>query len=362
MTKASAKKICIVVSSLGGGGAERSSALLSEILFDIGYDIHIVSVLNKVDYPYKGQLLNLGQLKSQDDSTLGRLKRLRVLKKYLKEHNFDYIIDNRTRIGWFKESVISKWVYNSKKTIYCVRSYNTDMYIHPNHSIGKWLYASAYKIVTVSHAISDKLKSAYGFMNLEVIHNPVTGRLDPIATKEEISDDFIIFYGRLDDEGKNVSLLLEAYSKSKLPEVNMKLKILGQGKDEAMLKHKAEDFQIKDKVEFLGFSPDPFSLVEASYFTVLTSNYEGFPRVLVESLALGTPVVSVNCKSGPNEIITNEHNGLLVENHNADALTSAMNRMLEDKDLYLHCRSNAEASVNKFSKEAIGLQWQALLK
>ncbi len=40
--------------------------MLSELLYDLGFDIHIVSVLDHVDYPYKGELLNLGKLKSQD--------------------------------------------------------------------------------------------------------------------------------------------------------------------------------------------------------------------------------------------------------------------------------------------------------
>ena len=141
----------------------------------------------------------------------------------------------------------------------------------------------------------------------------------------------------------------------------MKLKILGKGKDKAMLIRKAEELQVNEYVEFLDFSPDPFRLVEAAYFTILTSHYEGFPRVLVESLALGTPVVSVDCKSGPSEIVINEHNGLLVENHNVEVLVNAMNRMLLEKDLYLHCKSNAKASVAKFSKEEIGAQWQAIL-
>ncbi|WP_111684341.1 glycosyltransferase [Winogradskyella tangerina] len=362
MSKAEAKKICIVVSSLGGGGAERSSALLSEILFHLGYDVHIVSVLDKIDYPFKGQLLNLGALKSKDDSRLGRLKRLKVFKRYLQTHNFDYIIDNRTRIGWFKEFVISKWVYTSQKTIYCVRSYNTDMYINPSRFLGKWLYNSAFKIVTVSEAISEKLKLEYGFENLEVIHNPIVDEVEILGSKSEITESFIIFYGRLEDKVKNISLLLNAYSRSELPKANMKLKILGKGNDKALLIQKSEELQINDHVEFLGFSPDPFSLVQAAYFTVLTSHYEGFPRVLVESLALGTPVVSVDCKSGPSEIVIHEHNGLLVENHNEEVLVNAMNRMLKDKDLYLHCKSNAKTSVAKFSKEAIGSQWQTLLK
>ena len=86
MPKANNKKICIVVMSLGRGGAERSSGLLSKILYDVGYDVYVVSILNNIEFPYKGELLNLGELKDKNDSSFGRLNRLRVLKNYLKKH------------------------------------------------------------------------------------------------------------------------------------------------------------------------------------------------------------------------------------------------------------------------------------
>lgn len=361
MTRKTSKKICIVVSSLGGGGAEKSAALLSEILFELGNDVHIISVLDRMDYSYKGKLLNLGKLKAEDDTTLGRLKRFFVFRNYLKDHKFDYVIDSRPRRGFLKELIISKIIYKSSKVVYCVRSYKTGRYIHPNRYLGKVLYSSAYRIVSVSRAISEKLKSIYGFKNLDVIYNPFE---EPkfLKKKEYKEDDFVLFYGRLEDAIKNVSLLLVAYSKSNLPKARFKLKILGDGKDKAKLKELVEELKIQSQVEFLGFKSNPYGLVKNSYFTILTSRYEGFPRVLVESLSLGTPVVSVNCKSGPNEIIRHEHNGLLVENHNVNALVNAMNKLLEDKDLYLHCKSNSKVSVKKFSRETIGLQWQAILK
>jgi glycosyltransferase involved in cell wall biosynthesis len=66
----------------------------------------------------------------------------------------------------------------------------------------------------------------------------------------------------------------------------------------------------------LPFNSNPFDIVQNARFTVLTSHYEGFPMSMVESLALGTPVVAVDCNSGPREIVIDEYNGLLVENYN----------------------------------------------
>lgn len=345
--------------SLGRGGAERSSGLLSQMLYSIGYDVHVVSVLDYIEFPYKGKLLNLGILKAENDSAIGRFKRLLVLKAYLRAHNFDFIIDNRTRFGFFKELIISQFIFAPKKTIYCIHSFKTEKYINSNRIFGKLLYGNAYKIVGVSRAIVEKVKEKYQLKNALTIYNSI--KIDEKINLSEDDNNYILFFGRLDDEVKNISLLLKSYSKSKLPNNGIKLKILGDGKDLTKLKLISETLNIASNVEFLGYNPKPFDFVKSALFTVLTSRYEGFPRSILESLAYGTPVISVDCESGPNEIVQNKFNGLLVENHNPIALANAMNVLMEDKDLYLHCKQNAIPSVTYFSEENIVKQWQSVL-
>ena len=122
----------------------------------------------------------------------------------------------------------------------------------------------------------------------------------------------------------------------------------------------AKSLQQESNVVFLGNVQNPYAYYSQALFTTMTSKYEGFPMVLLESLACETPVVSYDLESGPSEIIINRENGLLVENQNKDEMTKALNEMITNKELYLHCKQNAKSSVERFSLENIGNQWLQL--
>lgn len=353
------KKICVVVSSLADGGAEKSSAILTRMLNDLGHKVHVVSVIDKIDFDFKGELLNLGKISDRRGKFWTRLKRLKVFSAYLNKENFDFVIDNRSRNSFFREIITSRYIYTPEKTIYCVRSYNLkNSFIRPR-VVSKWIYSDAYKVVAVSHEIGDKIRNVYKFKNISVIHNAV----EAIATQShdvEKNIPYVLFYGRLNDRIKNVSLLIRAYHRSKLPNLNIGLKILGNGPDEEMLKNVAENLNLK-MVEFLDYVPKPQEVIENALYTVLVSKYEGFPRVLIESLSAGTPVISVNCKSGPKEIIHHGENGLLIEGYDMENLVNSMEEMILNETLYLRCKNNAKKSVEKFYLNNISKDWQKLL-
>ena len=138
---------------------------------------------------------------------------------------------------------------------------------------------------------------------------------EPVANQDipKLPKKFILFFGRIDDKVKNISLLIDGYNQSKLAMNNTKLVILGDGPDTTYLKQKTVDLQLQHQIVFLPYCTDPSSIVKRALFSVLSSRYEGFPMVLTESLSLGIPIISVDCKSGPKEVIQNEMNGLLVE-------------------------------------------------
>lgn len=357
------KKICLVASSLGKGGAERSVATLSKVLTAMGHEIHIVTVLNNVEYEYEGSLFNLGELKEKNDTVFGRVSRLLAFKKYLKEHQFDVIVDNRTRGSFFREFILASIIYKPTNTVFVVHSSRLSNYFFRPKWLAELVYKN-YQFVTVSKAINNLVNHKYGIRKIETIYNAMDFNLIDNSTKSDVNieNEFVLFYGRLVDKVKNVKFLIKAYSMSDLPNNDISLMLIGDGPDESMLKHYTAELNMNSHITFLPKTSNPFPYVKAARAVLLTSHYEGFPMVLPEALSCGTPVVSVDCESGPNEVIIHGKNGLLVGNYEIKGFVNALNSIIFDKTLYQQCKQNARSSVEHLSMESIGNQWQQLLK
>jgi len=358
------KNICIITSSLGGGGAERVAAQQSKIFQDLGFNVYIITIVNSVTYPFSGKLLNLGLELNGKDSIKAKVIRHIKIRRFIKKNKIDIIVDHRARLSVFTEIVFSYFSFCNKPIIYNIHNYKTETYIPGDNFILNRIFAKANKIVTVSKAIEKKIINEYGFKNVQTIYNPV--QMDDIDLKEidTVDTDFnyILFYGRLLDKAKNIKLLIDAYQKSILSKSKIKLLIMGNGKDKEMLVEMVNKLSLSEMILFKPFVSNPFSIVKNAKFTMLTSRHEGFPMVIIESLACGTPIISVDCKSGPNEIIRNKFNGLLVENNNVKALTEAIDLFVLNQELYNYCKKNAKESIAKLDIEIISKEWLNILK
>ncbi len=352
-------KIALIGDCLALGGAEKVHARLSIYFKSKRIEVHNVIFQDIINYEYSGKLLNLGLLST--NNTFDKLKRLYLLRNYLHKNKFDAIIDFRYRVNAINEILISKFVYNIQ-AIYTVHSGIIENYIPKNKFLAKMIYGK-HKIVTVSKAIEIKIKERLKF-DIQTINNPFDLKLINDLSLEFIPNEkkYIVAVGRMNERVKQFDKLIDAYAVSELPKNSIKLLIIGDGKLINELITQVKNLNLSDKIIFKYYQNNPKPYFKNAVFTVLSSQNEGLPNVLVESLATGTPVVSFNCFSGPNEIIKNEVNGLLVEDQNLEKLTQAINRMINDQELYNNCKMNAIESVEKFSIENISKQWLNLLQ
>jgi glycosyltransferase involved in cell wall biosynthesis len=104
---------------------------------------------------------------------------------------------------------------------------------------------------------------------------------------------------------------------------------VGDGKCRAELEKQATELGIGDVVRFTGFVENPYPYLAQADLFVHTSRWEGLGIVLVEALALGTPVVATDCPSGPSEVLDHGRLGHLVPVGDAEAIADCMEAILD---------------------------------
>lgn len=168
----------------------------------------------------------------------------------------------------------------------------------------------------------------------------------------------IIAVGRLDYQ-KGFDRLIEAWAliqkHKKYKDWN--LDIFGQGEWHDMLQQMIERHGLQDNTHINRPTRDIGTEYAKSSLLVMSSNYEGFPMVMIEAMACGLPVVSFDFKCGPKDIIKDGINGLLVPNGNIDALAQAMIKIMDNDTYRKELSLNARQVVSTYSEEAVMSQW-----
>ena len=347
-------KIAIVVYTLKSGGLERVVSNQTFLFSDLGFEVELFVLENKIEFPFRGKLNNYDLKKS--DGIFTKIKKYNNLRNDIQKGNFNFIFDHRYRLNDFMEKFWIKHIYKNQNVFYFIHSSDILGYMNENLANNSKIH-----FVSVSQGIESKVKEIYPVIQIQTIYNNVeVSKSDKIFN--EINDDYILAVGRMDDSNvKQFDVLIDCYSKSILPKNQIKLLILGSGIRMEFLKKQVSDLNIQDLVIFKGFESELYSYYKNARYLVLSSKFEGLGMVLIESLLCETPVISFDCDFGPNEIIQNKINGLLVENQNTDKLIEALNLLIEDENLYKICKSNGLKSIEKFSKENISKQWISIL-
>jgi N-acetylgalactosamine-N,N'-diacetylbacillosaminyl-diphospho-undecaprenol 4-alpha-N-acetylgalactosaminyltransferase len=169
-------------------------------------------------------------------------------------------------------------------------------------------------------------------------------KLAAIPLEENIRFDKFTFIhvGTFRDE-KNQDLIVEALPG--IRELNFQLIMVGKGEGLDRFKHKVQALGFDENVIFINFTENPYQYMARSNCFLLTSLTEGFPNVLIESMVCGLPIISVDCKTGPREILAPSTSlstvippgkfeiaeyGILSVNNSTESLAAAMKWALEN--------------------------------
>lgn len=310
--------------------------------------------------------LNVPARKNRLIKVINQVKRIHALKKIRGSFQPDivYSLTNSANLA----NALSG-IHSYGKSIVSVRGYREVK----KSRIDRFMYQSADAVITVSDGLCNKLMSEYpALQKIITIYNGLDLEKIQEKSRESVTEEkngfTFVCVGRL-EEVKGQDRLLHAFSIVYRKHSNTNLLLIGDGSKRSVWKSLSRNLGLDEAVQFAGQKENPYAYLSEADVYVLPSRNEGFPGSLVEAMVCGLPVVSVDCESGPREILSDDNKkkqpasgieereyGILCECGDdktaVKALADGMLRIYEQSDLREEYRNKAKKRAQDFSLEA----------
>ena len=407
------KKIIFLIPNLDGGGGR----VVSELTLNLPDNLEkvIVSFENRINFPYKGELisLNIPLSKNLLAKLFIFLKGFLKIKKIIIKEKPDYVISFGNL-----QNIIN--ILSTKNSMVRVDNPIPESHrgffekIYP--FLVKILFNKAEKIIVVSKGLKKELIENFKIKEekIKLIYNSIDIEKIKELSKESLETKYqkifeypvIINIGSLIRQ-KGQWHLIRAFRevKKRIKDLNpvrdyrigeethrervsngVKLVILGEGELESYLKGLVKNLNLEKDVYFLGWQKNPFKFLAKSKLFVLSSLWEGFGIVISEAMACGLPVISSDCNFGPREILAPDTNldyqlknieygqyGILVPvcdgkfyraneslTENEKILSQAITETLTDKELLGNLKEKSKQRAEDFDIKKIIKNWHFL--
>ena len=361
------------MTELIGGGAERTMLSIIESLDRARFDPALVVFGSRQDHEPPRQV-PIHVLSQRGGFAAGRLvSRVVELAALVRRERFDLLVSflvgpNVVSVAAARLAGVPV-VIGERSTPQIVLSRANTQLRAPGvwRALVRLTYPRATAIVTNTSGAKAELTSFLGVAaeRITVLPNPVD--LDRIAAlaAEPIEEELrwpagpvLVHVGRF-TYAKDHDTLLRAFAilRARRPAT---LVLVGDGEDEARVRSLCTELGLDEDVRFTGFTRNPYKYLARATLSVLTSRFEGLPNVLIESMAVGVPILSTACPYGPIEILGDNEYGVLTPVGDPAAFAAAAAQLLDDPDRRRTLVDRGRGRALDFDRRRVGLAYEAL--
>lgn len=351
-------------------GIQRSICNLANAFVSSGHEVTIITTTfsNKTNFVFDKKVsfyyISLDEVDSS--GPLSWIKKVnwavkfhKKILSFLETSGIDFLIDNGTAWGLLNSKNKIKGV-----KIILFRHFPLKKFPYGNIMYTLLKYFSKDKnLVVLTRDIQHQFISN-GYNNVSYIPNPIPNFLFRFPRKEQTPLGKIKFIsiGRANAHQKGFDLLLKSMYLANSKNQDFELEILGPGIDkDSQLLNLIRKYNLLGKVFLKPQTQDIYNLIHRSDILIISSRYEGLPMIALESLAIGTPVLSFEV-DGVKDIINNGINGILVRELDCDMLAKKIIYLIENRKLIHSMALNAKQSVVKFKSSHIVKIWTKYLR
>lgn len=347
-------KIAFFTTGMTRGGAERVIATVANRLVEMGHDALVIMLKGKESEYWLDDRVKLvgANLEAGAKNALAALK---FYKRTVGSENPDVVIAFTLKPN-LMACAAKRWFGVRVPLVVSERSNpfkrNLRLQLVCNN-----LFSVADGMVCQSKTVSCYYEGRVRSVSATVIPNPVD--VTCIAESPVVRERgrYLLSVGRLCEQ-KRQDLAIRAFAALKSAYPDLRLEICGVGDLENELRDLAARLDVSESVLFCGNVNNVMREKADATAYIMTSDFEGFPNALIETLASGIPVVSTDFSPGVvREIVQEGVNGFVVPAGDATALTDATKRLLDAPLSVEELEKSARAVRKRFDLGAVVGQW-----
>ena len=360
-------KIFIVSPTLTNGGAERVASMLAKGFSKRGHEVTVVTHTDqKISYDPGPKVKLLPIAPDKSNSAVKWITSIKWLRSYIKREQPDVIIGIMGVCSYLSRLAAigtkTKVILTEHSAFERIPGYPLQTRVKYTR---KWIDFRFRYITVLSE--QDKKVGGRKYSHAVVMPNPLAYQTYEGNLRDLYKEKTVLAAGRISNwYVKGFDVLIEAWSilvHKKSFDSSWKLKIAGAGSEADMqhLMNLCKEYQVEDRIDFLGFRNDMLDLYRKSEIFCLSSRSEGMPMSLLEAMSQGCAPVATDYKGRTKNIISNQDTGLVCIPQDPVSLAEGLWRMMNDDVYRKKVQLNALERSRHYSLDHVIMLWENML-